>query len=190
MENSDFYRDGVFQAEKAKELYYEMFERFHYPICPAIKSDQFWTLDFGLGDFLNVGMAGIFWCNDQEYGYFGHDIFLLPGQMIPEHAHVKTAKGPAKMETWHIRYGSLYVFGEGEETDPCPVDLPASQNEEFVTSRDCEKLEVGDVRYLKRPTAPHFVIASSEGAIMAEYGTFHDDEGLRWTNPNVSFSSD
>ena len=35
-------------------------------------------------------MGGIFWVNDPEYGYFAHAIYLLPGQMIPEHAHVKT----------------------------------------------------------------------------------------------------
>ena len=34
-----------------------------------------WDLtDFGLGDFANVGMAGIFWVNDAENGYFAHGI--------------------------------------------------------------------------------------------------------------------
>ncbi len=55
--------------------------------------------DFNLGDFENVGMAGIFWVNDPEYKYLGHEIYLLPGQMIAEHKHVVT-EYPAKFESW------------------------------------------------------------------------------------------
>lgn len=33
-----------------------------------------WFTDFGLGDFENVGMGGIFWVNDPEYGYL-HMLF-------------------------------------------------------------------------------------------------------------------
>lgn len=58
------------------------------PYTPLMEKD-IWFTDFGLGDFENVGMGGIFWVNDPEYGYFAHAIYLLPGQMIPEHAHVK-----------------------------------------------------------------------------------------------------
>ena len=63
---------------------------FGYPISDTLKK-KMWVLDFSLGDFARVGMAGIFWLNRQDYNYFGHEIYLLPGQMIPEHKHVKTA---------------------------------------------------------------------------------------------------
>ena len=75
-----------------------------------------WVTDFGLGDFENVGMGGIFWINDPEYKYFAHAIYLLPGQMIPEHAHVKT-DFPAKHESWMVEKGWVYNFSEvGDET--------------------------------------------------------------------------
>ena len=92
--NADFYKDGKFDQEAAKEAFLDMFKFYGVPYTPLMEKD-IWFTDFGLGDFENVGMGGIFWVNDPEYGYFAHAIYLLPGQMIPEHAHVKTAF-PAK----------------------------------------------------------------------------------------------
>ena len=94
--NADFYAaDGKFQEDKAREAYFDMFRRFGYPISDRLKKEM-WILDFGLGDFSRVGMAGIFWLNRQDHNYFGHEIYLLPGQMIPEHQHLATDKGGAE----------------------------------------------------------------------------------------------
>ncbi|MCZ7638186.1 MAG: hypothetical protein M5U12_20380 [Verrucomicrobia bacterium] len=114
--NADFYDSaGQFLVDKAREAYYDMFRRFQYPLSDTLKNGM-WILDFGLGDFAQVGMAGIFWLNREDYKYFGHEIYLLPGQMIPEHCHVPTAKGAAKMESWQPRRGMIYTFGEGDPT--------------------------------------------------------------------------
>lgn len=183
-QNSDFYAaDGTFQEDKAREAYYDMFRRFGYPITERIKKDM-WILDFGLGDFARVGMAGIFWLNRQDYGYFGHEIYLLPGQMIPEHQHVATAKGPAKMESWQPRRGMIYTFGEGEPTPELLDRVPPSQRE-IVKSRHCQPLEVDELGDLNRLTAWHFMVAGPEGALVTEYGTFHDMDGLKFSNPRA-----
>ena len=184
LKNSDFYdKKGKFQADKAKKAYFDMMEKFKYPVSQPLKKG-IWILDFGLHDFVNVGMGGIFWLNDQEYGFFGHDIYLLPGQMIAEHAHMKTAKGPAKMEGWQVRCGMIHTLGEGDQTRPMPIKLPASQAK-HITVRNCLPLMVGEVRRLNRLTAKHFMIAGPDGAIVTEYGTFHDNDGLRFSNPAV-----
>ena len=91
--NADFYdKDGKFLVDKAREAYFDMFRRFNYPISDKLRKDM-WILDFAVGDFAQVGMAGIFWVNRQDYSYFGHEIYLLPGQMIPEHKHVAHRQG-------------------------------------------------------------------------------------------------
>jgi len=186
-ENKDFYKaDGSFDAAKAKEAYYAMMKRFGYPVYDKLKTDEFWALDFGLKDFTHVGMAGIFWWNDKKDGYFGHEIYLLPGQMIVEHAHVVTKDAKPKMEAWQVRHGSIYTFGEGDETKPCPIQLPASQAK-FITSKNCKLLKEGDIAALNRAEAKHFMIAGPEGAIVTEYATYHDNAGLRFTNPGVKF---
>jgi D-lyxose ketol-isomerase len=187
LSNKTFYKaDGTLDPVKAKHAYYEMMKKFDYPVYPKLKTDDFWAIDFGLGDFVNVGMAGIFWCNDKKDGYFGHEIYLLPGQMIVEHAHVQTPDAKPKMEAWQVRHGSVYVFGEGEEAKPCPIELPESQAK-FITVKNCKLLKAGEIAALNRPEAKHFMIAGPEGAIVTEYATYHDNAGLRFTNPGVKF---
>jgi hypothetical protein len=182
--NADFYDgQGKFQVEKAREAYFDMFRRFGYPISPKLKKDM-WALDFGLGDFARVGMAGIFWLNRQDYKYFGHEIFLLPNQMIPEHSHHATAKGAAKMESWQPRRGMIYTFGEGPATPELLEKIPPSQRK-LVKSQHCQPLGIDEVGDLNRLTAWHFMVAGPEGALVTEYGTFHDMDGLRFSNPGA-----
>ena len=182
--NADFYdASGKFDVEKARPAYYDMFQRFNYPISETLKKDM-WILDFGLGDFARVGMAGIFWLNRQDYNYFGHEIFLLPGQMIPEHSHLATAKGAAKMESWHPRRGMIYTFGEGDPTPEFIEKIPPSQRD-LVKSRHCQPLEIDQLANLNRLTAFHFMVGGPEGALVTEYGTFHDGDGLRFSNPKA-----
>ena len=183
--NEDFYKDGVFQVEKAKQAYFDMMAAHGYPVPESLRTNM-WATDFSLGDFVHVGMAGIFWINSQEYGYFAHEIYLLPGQMIVEHGHEPTAKGKAKMESWQVRYGRIYTMGE--EGGPIPPELKLAQSQEkFITVSKCSVLNPGDIRTLNRLGAKHFMVGGPEGAIVTEYGTFHDNDGLRFTNPKVKF---
>jgi hypothetical protein len=182
--SADFYdADGKFLVDKAREAYFDMFTRFHYPISEKLKKEM-WILDFGLNDFAHVGMAGIFWLNRQDYNYFGHEIYLLPGQMIPEHSHHATDKGKPKMESWQPRRGMIYTFGEGEPTPEFLTKVPESQRS-LIKSKRCQPLGIDEVADLNRLTAWHFMVAGPEGALVTEYGTFHDMAGLRFSNPKA-----
>ena len=105
-----------------------MMNYFKYPINDMLKTDNFWPCDFVQNDFLKIGMGGIFWINksgtygksgagaytgeykNEKFGYLGHEIYLLPGQMLPEHSHLggEGGYGP-KMEAWQVRYGESEV---------------------------------------------------------------------------------
>ncbi len=183
--NVDFYKDGKFQVEKAKAAYFTLMKAYGYPLPESLRTNM-WATDFGLGDFVNVGMAGIFWINDEKNRYFAHEIYLLPGQMIVEHGHEATAKGKAKMESWHVRHGNIYTFGEEGGPIPAGVKLPKSQ-EKYITVTKCYEMDPGDIRTLNRPAAKHFMMGGPSGAIVSEYATFHDGDGLRFTNPGVKF---
>ena len=183
--NADFYLDGKFQVDKAKQAYFDMMAAHGYPVPESLRTNM-WATDFGLGDFVHAGMAGIFWVNFQETGYFAHEIYLLPGQMIVEHGHESTAKGKAKMESWHVRYGSICTIGEEGEPLPAEVKLPKSQ-EKYITLSKGYMMNPGDIRTLNRVGAKHFMIGGPQGAIVSEYASFHDGDGLRFTNPNVKF---
>ncbi|CDN30157.1 D-lyxose isomerase [Mucinivorans hirudinis] len=181
--NADFYKDGVFQPEVAKKAFYEMFEYYGYPVTDFVEKEA-WYTDFGMGDFENCGMGGIFFVNDPEAGYFAHDIYLLPGQMIPEHSHVAT-KFPAKMETWMVRNGSCYNFTElGEPKADAEKIIPASQLA-TTKSKNYVVQNVGDIIHLGKIGSWHFLLAGENGAIVHEWANYHDGAGLRFTNPKA-----
>ena len=47
-------------------------------------------------------------------------------------------------------------------------------------------MKVGDISALQQIESRHFLMAGDEGAVVTEYGTFHDNDGLRFTNPDAS----
>ena len=182
--NADFYKaDGTLDADKAKAAYYALMEYHHYPIPEFLKGDDFWTLDFGLGEFSEVGMAGVFWINNEEHDYMGHEIFLLPGQMIPEHWHVPTEKARAKVEAWHLRHGSVTLVGEGEATPG--FEIPPL-HKDIAVARKALVLKPGETYALPAALEKHWMVAGPEGAIVSEYASAHDMAGLRFTHPEIS----
>jgi len=184
--NDDFYTaDGKFDPEAAKDAYIRLMKYHRYPLFEGLR-DRLWVSDYGIGEFTKLGLGAICFINDEESSYLGQDLYLLPGQMLPEHYHLKTDKCPPKMEGWHVRHGMIYTLGEGEPTDPMPVELPASQAG-HITVNHADPVYPGEVARLNRKMAKHFMIAGSEGAIVTEYGSYHDGEALRFTNPGVAF---
>ena len=180
--NADFYTDGKFNQENAMKAFKDMFEFYGIPFTPLMEKEM-WVTDFGLGDFENVGMGGIFWVNDSEYKYFAHAIYLLPNQMIPEHAHVKT-NFPAKHESWMVEKGWVYNFSEvGDETPDAPA-IPTGHGP--IKSKNFVIQKVGDVLRLKKLETFHFMMAGPEGAIVDEWACYHDNDGLRFTNAKAA----
>lgn len=184
IKTTNFYKDGAFDKEAAKEAYFDLMKYYGVPVTPLLKTDEFWVSDFAQKDFATIGMGGIFWINNVEHGYFGHDIYLLPGQMLVEHKHHPVGDVPAKMETWQIRHGSAYFFAEGEDTKPMPVKVPESQD---VHCKKCKLLKEGDIATLQAVEEWHFIIAGPKGAIITEYATPHHGDALEFANKTVVF---
>lgn len=188
IKETNFYKDGVFDKVAAKEAYFDLMKYYGVPVTPILKTEEFWVSDFAQKDFETVGMGGIFWVNNVEHGYFGHDIYLLPGQMLVEHKHHPVGEVPAKMETWQVRHGSAYFFGEGEATDPMPITIPTSQIDNGgANCRKATLLEEGGMLTLNRVGAWHYIIAGPNGAIISEYATPHHGDALEFANKTVIF---
>lgn len=210
--NQAFYKaDGSFNAEAVKKAYFDMMSAYHYPIPAFLKGDQFWASDFVGGNFATLGMGGILWKNENDtygnndgytgsfsgkpYGYLGHEIYLLPGQMLPEHRHVGGSEGHGpKMESWHIRYGSVDFFGQykGAGNETLIADMPADQKpygagEAWFKSKYVAKRSAGDVYTLENPESWHFQRAGKNGAIVSEYATFHNH--VEFSKPGMVFSN-
>ena len=207
--------DGAFCEKTAKEAYYAMMEAFGYPISDVLRTDEFWVCDFLQGDYGKLGMAGIFWINakgtygesgakaytgtfkDQRYGYLGHEIYLLPGQMLPEHRHTGGDEGYGpKMEAWHVRYGTVDFFGEyqgaGDETlisDMPECARPWGYGEPWFKSKYVahRTAKSGTLYTLEDPESWHCQRAGPEGAIVAEYATYHNH--VEFSKPGMKFES-
>ena len=181
--NADYYKDGKFQGDVALKAYEEMLAHYEIKISDFMRKNL-WITDFNLGDFENVGMAGLFWVNDPVNNYFGHEIYLLPNQMIAEHRHIKS-EFDAKMESWLVRDGSCFNFATGEAMANAPK-LPESQKE-YITAKAFQCQNEGDVVHLNLIESSHFIIAGDGGATITEFASYHDGNGLRFTNPAVEF---
>ena len=214
-ESGSFYNGGAFVPEKALQAYFDMMERFRYPIPDILKTDAFWVCDFLQRDFALLGMGGIFWTNekgtygengtgaykgefrDRNFGYLGHEIYLLPGQMLPEHRHIGGAEGYGpKMEAWQVRYGEVQFFGEhkgaGDETlisDMPKAEQPWGFGEDWFKSRYVTKrtAKSGKLYSLEDPETWHSQRAGAEGAIVTEYATYHNH--VTFSKPGMEFDS-
>lgn len=205
-DNAAFYTaDGTLDTAKAKQTYFEMMETLGAPVYDVYRPDDgfLWTVDFGQKNFASFGMGGVFWVNDGAKGYFAHEIFLLPGQSIAEHRHfpTKDANGntvQAKYESWQVRYGSVYAFCEATKDLPANLDdYPEIKAQIYKTQLDhlkcahVEKWEAdGKLHHLLEipgcePTW-HFMMGGPEGAVVSEYATFHDNDGLRFSCPGAA----
>jgi hypothetical protein len=210
--NAAFYKaDGSFDAGAAKRAYHDMMRAYNYPIPPVLKTDKFWVCDFVCRDMEKLGMGGIFWENesgkygqtgakayngefkDRSFGYLGHEIYLLPGQMLPEHRHVggEAGFGP-KMEAWHIRHGSVEFFGQYKGAgDEMPIsEMPAADRpwgfgQDWFQSKFVARRSAGDVYKLVDPESWHFQRAGPNGAIVTEYATFHNH--VDFSKPGMKF---
>lgn len=67
------------------------------------------VMDFGLGDFENIGELEFWIANETEAGYCGKFLFVFDGQTCPKHCHKE------KLETFFIVKGKVNMFYDGEE---------------------------------------------------------------------------
>ena len=96
-----------------------------------------------------------------------------------------TADAGPKMEGWHVRHGWVYVYGEGTPTPGGEERIPSS-HKECAVARTEKKLLPGDVASLTGAEQWHWMRAGDEGAIVTEYATYHDGNGLRFSHPKAS----
>ena len=178
-DNACFYdKDGKFSEEKAKDAYVAVMKYHGYPVYKGIRQ-KLWVTDYGTGQFSKLGLGAVIWVNNEEHRYMLMDIYLLPGQMLPEHWHEKSAKNPAKLEGWLIRHGLSHVVGEGEANLSPQIVIPKCHMNGTVTVKHATICGPGDFAPLNRATARHWQYAGPEGAIITEVANVHTNEAVR-----------
>ena len=187
--NSSFYKNGKFDPEAGKDAYIAVMKYHRYPVFKGLR-EKLWVSDYGIGEFTRLGLGACIFINreEKERGdrYMLMDLYLLPNQMLPEHYHLATKKARPKLESWFVRHGMAYIIGEGDETPGIKKRMPESQRAS-ATVFHATKAGPGDLVSLNRPTARHSQIAGPQGCIESEVANFHDNDGVRHTNPKLVF---
>ena len=187
-DNREFYGpDGKFNEDAAKKAYLKLCAHHGYPVPDSVRKNLAVT-DFGLGHFTEAGLAFVAWINDKKAGYASLEVLLLPNQMIPEHWHVALDdQGVApKMESWLVRYGSTFAYGEGEPAQKPSVKIHECQAK-CVTVMHETPIRPGEVAGVGKPMEKHWQQAGPEGCILTEMSTFHSGDAVKFTDPRIKF---
>lgn len=187
--NEDFYTDGKFNVDKAKDAIIELCRYFKYPVFPDLK-ERLWVSDYGTGKFTELGLAciGIVNHDKDELGqtFMMQDLFLLPGQMLPEHWHIKGDGIAVKNEGWFIRYGKSFIVGIGEDNLPPEIKIPECHMDGTVEVKHGKWVNAGEYAQLAKIETKHWQMAGPEGCILTEVANLHTNSAVRHNDPGIN----
>jgi D-lyxose ketol-isomerase len=184
--NADFYdAEGKFLEDKAKDAYVTLMKYHGYSLADKAK-ENLWASDYGTGQFTKLGLAAWMFMNNEDDLYMQMDLYLLPGQMLPEHWHLKGDINPAKREGWLVRHGLSHVVGEGEPNLGADVKVPKCHMDGKVTVEHETVAKPGDFVPLARVESRHWQLGGPEGAIITEVANVHTNSAVRHSDQAIN----
>lgn len=185
-DNRDFYdAEGKFVEEKVKKGILRLCKHHGYPLFPEFEKNL-WVSDYGAGEFTRMGLAAYIFVNNAEDRYMLLDIFLLPGQMLPEHWHVEGDGQPAKREGWLVRWGLSHIVGIGAPNLGDDVVVPECHWGGKVKTNHEVVATPGVFVPLAKVGTPHWQLGGPEGAIISEVANVHTNSAVRHTDPALN----
>jgi D-lyxose ketol-isomerase len=138
--------------------------------------------DFGLNDLEHYGIEVLVYESNDRY--CAKELILFPRQICPEHHHPPIGEANiGKQETFRCRWGTIYLYVEGEPTRRPQARVPAGDEALFTARREII-LRPGD-QYTLRPGRLHWFQAGDEGAVLSEFSSKNLDETDVWRNPRI-----
>ena len=185
--NKSFYTDGQFDVEKGKDAIVALCKHHGYPIFPEFR-EKLWVSDYDTGQFTILGLAACLFMNNEKDRYMLMDLFLLPGQMLPEHWHLDGETNPAKREGWLIRWGKSYVVGQGTDnlaTFP-QITIPKCHMNGQTLTKHVVAATPGMFVPLAEVKTRHWQYGGPEGAIITEVANVHTDSAVRHSDKEMN----
>lgn len=147
------------------------------------EKEEIEVADFGLGRFDEMGLTLVTYVNTERC--CAKEMVLFPGQTCPEHIHVPIPElgYPGKEETFRCRYGTVFLYVEGEAEDKIQASKPKDSEIYFEAAHEVI-LNEGE-QYTMRPNTKHWFQAGEHGAVISEFSTQSLDEYDRFTDPAV-----
>lgn len=168
--------------EEIKEQVLSYFEK----ACIALtkeEKERVEVADFGLNDLEHIGLQLVTYINTKRC--CSKEMVLFPGQTCPEHRHapVENIGYEGKEETFRCRYGSVYLYVEGESAKEMGGKIPKGYEDTYTVSHEV-LLEPG-MQYTIYPNIRHWFQAGEKGAVISEFSTMSLDEYDIFTDGNV-----
>lgn len=169
-------QDVLAAREKAQAL----FQRAGIVLTPR-ESETIEVADFGLNQLDVNGLELVTYVNTDRC--CAKELALFPGQICPEHRHPTLNGVPGKEETFRCRYGTVYLYVDGEST-PAPAVQPPADEERWYTARHEIILRPGEQHTLF-PDTRHWFASGDEGAVVSEFSTHSNDNTDIFTDPRI-----
>ena len=165
---------------RAKAL--EIYDKAHVILTDDEKAN-IEVADFGLGDIYNTGLEIVTYVNTTRC--CAKELALLPYQTCPEHRHAPIAEKnyPGKEETFRCRYGTVYLYVEGEETKNRQTSPPAAPDGSYTVFHEII-LSPGE-QYTLYPNTKHWFKSGAKGAVVSEFSTKSRDEFDIFTDKRI-----
>ena len=157
----------------------EYFNKAHIVITEE-EMNKIEVADFGLGDLWNTGLQILTYVNTDRV--CAKELVVLPNQTCPEHRHPAIDDYAGKEETFRCRYGTVYLYVEGEPTQKRAVEPPA--NGRYTVFHEIV-LNEGH-QYTLSPNTKHWFKAGTGGAVVSEFSTSSYDDGDIFTDENIT----
>jgi len=139
--------------------------------------------DFGLGDIERMGLQLVTYENNDRY--CAKELVLFPGQTCPEHRHPARQDGaPGKQETFRCRWGTAYLYVQGEPAPKPKARIPRKYRPHFTVWREIV-LAPGE-QYTIGPDTLHWFQGGKKGAVISEFSSSSDDASDVFTDPAIS----
>ena len=138
--------------------------------------------DFGLGDLSGSGLEVLTYVNTERC--CAKELVLFPHQTCPEHRHpdivVDGVLRRGKEETFRCRFGTVYLYVEGEPTVNRVVQPPPGVYTVFR-----EIILTPGQQYTLPPDTKHWFQAGAEGAVVSEFSTASHDASDTFTDERI-----
>jgi len=139
------------------------------------------TADFGLNEIETTGLEILVYVNTDRV--CAKELVMLPNQTCPEHRHPSIEGESGKEETFRCRYGKVYLYVEGEETQNRQTNPPDAPDGSYTVFHEIT-LNPGE-QYTLYPNTKHWFKSGEDGAVVSEFSTKSRDEADIFTDIRI-----
>ncbi len=150
-------------------------------VLTEVERAELEVTDLGLSEFETTGLTLHTYINTDRV--CAKELVLLPRQTCPQHKHPPVAGDPGKEETFRCRWGTVYLYVEGEPAAQPLVQPPAHRRASYTVWHEIV-LGPGE-QYTLLPDIWHWFQGGPEGAVVSEFSTRSRDEADIFTDAQI-----